>query len=215
MPAKLFIFFTALGLCAAPVGAAVSPGLTILSGNGQAVFEFQRTTAPLVVQVRDAQGAPVPNASVVWAIVKGQGTLNGTVTSTDANGLASTYFVGTATYPESFTTQAITATAVQGSATFYVTSILSRNLSPMPVANVVSPAFDTPTLSGIAGGTLPAAIKVQVVAASGIEQGQPVPNIGIRLVERSTNPLHRRPVAQARAESSSPIPAESRPATLF
>ena len=53
----------------------------------------------------------------------------------------------------------------------------------MPVAGVVSPAFDSPTLSGLAGGTLPAAIKVQVVAASGIEQGQPVPNIGIRLVD--------------------------------
>jgi len=100
MSAKLVIFFTALGFSAAPAGAAVSPGLTIVSGNGQGVFEFQRTTAPLVVQVRDAQGAPVADASVVWAIVKGQGTLNGTVTSTDANGLASTYFVGTATYPE-------------------------------------------------------------------------------------------------------------------
>ena len=128
MSAKISIFFTALRfVCSAGRGRCVSWTHHHLR---------ERTSRLRVPENHGAFGGagprrsrrPGPECLGCLGDRKGQGTLVGTVSSTDANGLASTYFVGTATYPESFTTQAITATAVQGSATFYVTSVLSRNL---------------------------------------------------------------------------------------
>jgi adhesin/invasin len=56
----------------------------ITSGNPQTVTAGT-VTAPLVVQVVDQFGNPVPNAMVTWAVTGG-GTLSATTSTTDATG---------------------------------------------------------------------------------------------------------------------------------
>lgn len=64
--------------------------VTIVSGNNQTARLGQPLASPLVVQVVDATGAPVPGVSVEWNVRSGSATVNPTTSITDANGRAST-----------------------------------------------------------------------------------------------------------------------------
>lgn len=166
----------------------VSGGLTIVSGNGQAVWEQFRTTVPMVVQARTSTGAPIPNLPVTWSITQGQGTLAGAEPRTDANGLASTYFVATSVQNGlSFAGQTITASTSVGSVNFVITTVLSRlpqgGIGPMPLVDVLSPPQENRNLAGRAGSTIPNGFRVQVVALAGPQQGFPIPNVGIKIVD--------------------------------
>jgi hypothetical protein len=87
--------------------------LTKISGDGQTAPVGQTVPAPLVVEVGDALGNPVPGVVVVFAIAQGGGSVNPTSATTGADGRAST----------TFTTGPLAATPQQVSASIPATAI--------------------------------------------------------------------------------------------
>ncbi|MBM3907340.1 MAG: Ig-like domain-containing protein [Gemmatimonadetes bacterium] len=67
--------------------------LSIVSGNGQAARVGTALADPLVVQLLDATGAPLPNVEIAWKPGSGDGVPGDTVTRTDAKGLSSNKWV--------------------------------------------------------------------------------------------------------------------------
>lgn len=183
-------------------GGGAAGGISIVSGNGQVVREFMPTPEPLVVVVRDAQGNPIPSATVEFSITTGQGTLTagpiGSVSTgggttltmlTDINGQASAIYLATFISP-GFSFQQSTVTAVSGgtSVNFTITTTLATlpggMLAPDPSVVLVKPSEELKRLEGQAGQTLPGAIVVAVFAAAGPQAGLPIPGVGVRI---STN----------------------------
>jgi uncharacterized protein (TIGR03437 family) len=156
-----------------------TPGVSILSGNGQ-IVPPQFPTKPLTVLVTDASGNPMPNISVTYTITQGAGAIfagnTGTVT-TDTNGQASAVFVSSLLDPStSFTQSTIVATAPTGSVTFYATTAL-----PYQVVIIQPDLTSGRTITGGAGQTIPGAVQVQVYATQGPGAGQAIPNVGVTL----------------------------------
>ena len=77
------VTFTALGV-------AVPRALTKLSGDEQVSEAGAALGQPLVVEVRDQNGNPLPGATITFAITAGGGTLSATTVPTNADGRAST-----------------------------------------------------------------------------------------------------------------------------
>ncbi|MDQ6760305.1 MAG: Ig-like domain-containing protein, partial [Acidobacteriota bacterium] len=101
--------------------------LSVVSGNGQVVQENFGTSQPLVVQAKDSGGRPAAGVNVNWSITQGSGTLPNPVTVTDANGLASTNFVGPNLQPgTSFLAATVTATSALTAVSFIVTTAALR-----------------------------------------------------------------------------------------
>jgi uncharacterized protein (TIGR03437 family) len=71
---------------------AVAAGVQVvaISGGNQSVPLGQAAAQPLVVELRTAGGAPLPNAQVDFRILEGSGGLAGSSATTDAAGRAST-----------------------------------------------------------------------------------------------------------------------------
>ncbi len=94
--------------------------------------------------------------------------------------MAQTTFLAT-TLPtgESFVGSTITASTSANSVTFFVTtSIAIGEGGAPPLVQLLTPSPGA-TVSGPAGGIIPGAIKVQVIAQSGYMSGQPIPNVGL------------------------------------
>ncbi|MGI8745483.1 MAG: putative Ig domain-containing protein [Bryobacteraceae bacterium] len=163
--------------------------LSVVSGNGQLVLDQFVTSAPLVVRAKDAAGRPAPGVSVTWSITLGSGTLVNAMTATDANGLASTNFLGSLNPGLSFAPATVTATSALGAASFFVTTSISRQpgggLAAPPLVELVTPPLGNRMISGRAGSTLPGAVVVRVTVQSGAMSGQPVPNVGVQIVNAS------------------------------
>ena len=181
-----------------PVFAAGAPGLSIVSGNGQVAIQYFNTTVPLTVEARDANGNLVPNLPISWAVTQGQGTIVSPPSLTDASGRASAFYRGDVTPGYTFSQQTIQVSSSVGSVNFVITTNVSRlpngSIAELPVAELQSPALDDPPLSARSGGSVPNAIRVAVTAQSGIQSGQPVPNVSFKIVD--PNDLSATPVAQ-------------------
>ena len=65
---------------------------TIVSGNGQSGLPGTAGAQPIVIELRDAGGTPIPGATVVWSVVSGPATLGVVNNATDASGRASAAF---------------------------------------------------------------------------------------------------------------------------
>ncbi len=178
-------FLTFLLLAATSLAAQ---SLSIYSGNGQIVQEQFLTVTPLVVQAKDASGRPAAGVIVTWTITQGSGTIEGPpTTTTDANGQAGITFLATGVPPGmSYSSQTVTASSGGTSVNFALTTTLSRlpagGFAAPPQGQLLAP---TGPLSGSAGSTIPAGVKVLVIALSGAQAGQPVPNVGVRIVPNS------------------------------
>ena len=151
--------------------------LNVVSGNGQLVQE-QFLTAPMVVQAKDALGNPIAGLAVTFSLPQAAGTLETPSTSTDASGLASTQFLATGLQPGlGYAAATVTASAsVSGtavSASFIVTTV-SRSQSPQ----IEATPFQYSTFTGAAGTTVQG-VQVHVAASSGLQAGQPIPNVGV------------------------------------
>src|SRR5688500_17680535 len=127
----------------------------MVSGEGQVIQEQFTTNAPMVVQARNAGGAPAPGVAVTWSIIQGQGTLRVQGASvTDQNGLASANFLGTGLQPgTSYLTSRVSATSSFGTATFYVTTVPLRSVTTgnpyqLPLVELVAPPLNDRRLSG-------------------------------------------------------------------
>lgn len=66
-----------------------APSLVIVAGNNQSGPTETQADAPLVVEARDALGAPLSERNVMWEILAGSASLAAVGTSTDSNGRAS------------------------------------------------------------------------------------------------------------------------------
>jgi uncharacterized protein (TIGR03437 family) len=176
-----------LFLLAAVLFSASGHSRVMISGNGQVAQEQFPTNVPMVIQARDAFGAPAPGVPITWAVTQGQGTLVGKIDVTDANGLASTQFVGTTLQPgNGFAQATISATSPSGAVSFVVTTAALRTVgggsATLPQVELVSPPLDNRNISGRAGTTLASGVVVRVISLSGFQAGQPIPNVGLRIV---------------------------------
>lgn len=87
---------TVLGLAGSPVtfvhvATSIPPlQVVVFSGDGQAGSAGSALPSPLVVQVVDASGNPVPGRAVVWVIGMGGGSVTPQNSTTDVEGKAST-----------------------------------------------------------------------------------------------------------------------------
>ena len=161
-------------------GGPAAGAPTIYSGNGQITFQSTPGAAPLVVQVLNSSGAPMPGVTVNWAVSTGFLTLNAAPSvTTDQNGLAQVTFIG-AIYIQPlipYDRSTVTATTPGGTATFTVTTLAN---TPTGQGASVDPRLITPpggarSLSGRVGQTLTGGIQVTVrttyfgqVALSGV-----------------------------------------------
>jgi uncharacterized protein (TIGR03437 family) len=174
----------------------VTGGLSILTGQGQVLFEQSSTAvggAQLGVVLKDTTGNPIPGADITFTLATGIGTLVGGTSSspsvtdvnTDANGMAAIDFLSTniPSFPGFVTSTVVASTSGGATATFYVTTVSARTASgglSAPTIQLIKPDFATvPT--GQAGQTLKGAVQAQIVAAS----GQPIPFASLRLVNQS------------------------------
>jgi len=66
--------------------------LSIVSGNNQNVPLGSTNAAPLVVRALDNSAAPLPGATITWAVSQGSGTVSAATTLTDEAGQASVTF---------------------------------------------------------------------------------------------------------------------------
>ncbi len=161
--------------------------LSLVSGNGQIVLEQFLTTAPLVVQARDAAGRPAAGVAVTWSITQGAGTLVGQTNTTDANGQASTNFLGTRLpLGLSFQAAVVHASSASGQVDFVVTTTILQlpvgGIAAPPLVELVAPTLESGALIGNAGAILPGAVVVRVTAQSGPQTGIAVPNVGVRIL---------------------------------
>ena len=87
---------TATGLAGSPVTfthtatAGTATGVTKVSGDNQSGSPSTELALPLVVQVLDGAGNPIPNRPLTWTIGEGGGGVSEVNTTTDAQGNAST-----------------------------------------------------------------------------------------------------------------------------
>ncbi|HEU0138427.1 MAG TPA: Ig-like domain-containing protein, partial [Bryobacteraceae bacterium] len=99
--------------------ASAAGQVTAISGGGQAAILDQAFAQPLVAEVRDAQGALLPNTPVSFAVTSGSATVSSSSVTTNAQGRAQvTVTAGASTGPV-----VITATSGTGSATFSLTVV--------------------------------------------------------------------------------------------
>lgn len=85
------VFLTALAIACGGSTSPLSPTpagstIAIVSGNQQTGTTSRPLNAPLVVQVNDPEGKPVPGVLVRWQVIDGGGILSSQLTPTDANG---------------------------------------------------------------------------------------------------------------------------------
>jgi hypothetical protein len=171
------------------VTGATTPGVggaSIVSGNGQAVREQFLTLEPMTILLTGTDGRPLVSSPVSWEVTQGAGTLVQAVTLTDNEGKASTNFLAT-NVPGglSYSTATVTATTVAGPVNFVVTTLVSTllggGLATQPAVEIQAPTLVDPVIRGRAGERVPGGLRILVVAASGGQAGQPIPNIGVRI----------------------------------
>jgi hypothetical protein len=164
--------------------AAYAQSVSIVSGNGQIVPQHSMFE-PLEVELRNALGQPVPNATVTWRVVEGNGqaTLGNfetTATSvSDANGIASMRFYQNPfpIFGTSFAQSKVSATAGGASVTFTETTIFTDFQSGVPQVNVYL-LSEIERLSGAAGTTWPREARIQVAGYL----GGPVPGVALTVL---------------------------------
>ncbi|MFW6085332.1 MAG: Ig-like domain-containing protein [Gemmatimonadota bacterium] len=99
-------------------GGAEPAAIAVVSGDGQSAKTQKPLGAPFVVEVTDADGAPVSDVTVSWTVVSGPGSVSPTSSNTDAQGEASATFSGGTTLGSSTIEAAVSG--VSGTAEFAV-----------------------------------------------------------------------------------------------
>jgi uncharacterized protein (TIGR03437 family) len=189
-------------LTVASTGAGGTGGVSIVSGNGQIVVEQFQVQDPMVIVVRDPNGAPVANADVTFQLTQGAGTLspstfsgaatstlscnaNVCTTKTDSQGMASVGFVSTLIPAGlSYSISTITASSGSSQVSFSLVTVIRTvqgQLAPPPSTELLKP-LDTRIINAQAGSTIPGAIQVRVIAAAGGQAGQAIPGVGLTII---------------------------------
>jgi len=147
---------TATGLSGSPVifthtaTAGSASRVEKISGDNQSANPGEQLAQPLVVQVLDGSNNPIPGRAVTWVIGNGDGTVNPTTSTTDAQGNASTNWtlgpgIGSNTVNAVVSgvgTVTFTATATAGSA-----SASNSTVSASPTTITVGSGSSTITVT--------------------------------------------------------------------
>jgi hypothetical protein len=109
--------FAALSACGDnKLGPSTPATVARVSGDSQTVLAGNRASTPLVAQVLNSSGSPLPNVSVRWSVTSGGGSLGAVQDTTDANGkVSNTYFS-----PALVATAKVTASAAQQDGVFTI-----------------------------------------------------------------------------------------------
>lgn len=180
-------------------GGGQSGSMVIVAGQGQIVFENNNTGiqgfgSPLIVQVNDTNGRPLPGAAVTFTITSGQGTILGSASSnstapntivvnTDSNGQASVNFLSSniGATGTGYAQTSITASSPgTNTLTFYITT---TQQSAPPIIQLQKPDFGA-TIVGQAGTTIPGGVVIIVASSLGL----PIPNVGVQLNNGGLDP---------------------------
>jgi hypothetical protein len=163
-----------------------APTLEIVSGNGGTVPSGWPATDPLRVRARDAQGNPVANADVHFAVGTGQSLhlqiLGGDSVQTDADGIASvTYNAFPIDANKGHESDTVTATwkSLSVQLGVIITQVPSGAWAAPPLFYIQTPEPDLGTAQ--AGSTFTAAIKILGTFQQGPDYNQGVPGYGLRL----------------------------------
>ena len=173
-------------------GGPTTAGMSIVAGQGQIVFENNNTGipgfgSPLIVQVNDANGKPIPGAAVTFTVTQGPGSVtalgsqpgtipNSIVVTTDSTGEATADFLSSTIGQNGLGYASTTITASSpgaGNVTFYMTT------TPQGAAAQIRLLTPGPggILTGAAGSTITGGVVVQVVSIAGV----PIPNVGVTI----------------------------------
>jgi len=157
-------------------------GIFRVSGNGQLLSENGGFGNPLVVQVLDAAGEPLPDATVEWEVQsKDVLWLLAPPSSTDEYGKAEAMFwTGSVPVDYSYRSTVVTAssqgTSVDFAVTIYGTTDIYGMSVPPPVLQIYAPS----ELSGKVGEVLEGAVRIMVSEGYGHYQyfGR-IPNVSL------------------------------------
>jgi PKD repeat protein len=158
--------------------AGGASGVVIVSGDNQSAQAGTALANPLVVQVLDAQGNPIPGRAVTWVVA--EGAVNPETSTTDAQGHASTIWtvgstpgpktanavvsgVGTATFNATATAGSVSAANSSVSASPSTVSVGGTSTITVTVRdgsnNPVSDAAVSVTASGSGNTITPATVS--------------------------------------------------------
>jgi hypothetical protein len=147
----------ALGACSndstSPTGAITSASVIVVTGGLAQTAPAGTTLAtPIMIQVRDASGIPVPGVTVTFAPTTGSGSVTIATAVSDSTGSAKvTWTLGTATGHDSLTVASGVLTPVSVVAT----------VTAGPAATVTVVAGNNQT--AVSGSTLPIPLAVRVI----------------------------------------------------
>jgi adhesin/invasin len=162
---RLAFFVGAVGTIAAcgdnKLGPSTPAVVAKVSGDSQTVLVGNRASAPLVAEIKNSDGAPLPNIPVSWAVISGGGSLATVVDTTDVNGQVRNTYLSAAIAA----TAKVTAAASGQSGTFTLT------LAPDTVG----------TISTYAGNGAAALVGVQLtlVARAADRFGNPMKGVDV------------------------------------
>ena len=133
----------------------------------------------MTVRLRDSAGNPVVGVPINWTVLSGQGTINPAVSTTDANGVASSDYTGINFGIGQVTSPAeIQATTGAETVSFLVTTLPSTAAGQSTTINAY---LDKPTTRAVtlrAGEVGGGAVQITAVTSIGI----PIRNVGLRVV---------------------------------
>jgi Leishmanolysin/Bacterial Ig-like domain (group 2)/Bacterial Ig-like domain (group 1) len=135
-----------------------------ISGDAQAAPAGSTLPAPLVVQVNDARGNPVPNATVVFTVTQGDGTTSSSTALTGPDGRAST----------SYTTGTVSGSAQVVSATIETTSLsvsFTATAAADPSAFNIGVRFITPATPAQRQAFTDARLRWETAITGDLEDG--------------------------------------------
>jgi hypothetical protein len=143
------------------LGPSVPATVAKVSGDSQTILVGDRASAPLVAEIKNSDGAPLPNIPVSWAVTSGGGSLATIVDTTDVNGQVRNTYLSAAIAA----TAKVSAAAAGESGTFTLTL----------VSDTVG------TISTYAGNGAAALVGVQLtlVARAADRFGNPMKGVGV------------------------------------
>ncbi len=168
-------------------GGPAGPGNTsnqvqIVSGDGQIVQQNTAATYPLVILVTDTNGKPLANVPVTFQLTSGSGFVTTQNTNTDANGNASTTFVGLQLITNTtFQSNTITASTSLGAVINFTYTTMNFDTlgNGLPEFIILQPNLNNNfTITAPEGTPLPNAIQIQIIAQAFPDTGKVIPGVG-------------------------------------
>jgi uncharacterized protein (TIGR03437 family) len=201
----------AVFLCAFTASAQ---NITIVSGNGQLIKQgLYPAFLPMIVQVTDSNGNPLPNATVNWVISSGGYNavlLAGATTTTASDGTTYNTYASSGgllsvsqfqQYAQNVVTASTTNAALP--ATFYLSQGLADPTNPqfpavyVTLGTFVQSLLAGQPLNGQEGSTGSTPIQIYVTAS----RGGGIPNVSVQLV----NYLNQNPVVNCASAAGADV----------